>query len=178
MKIVILGSGDSSKIWRNTNLTEKKIKDLVHSVGKLLAEKDAELVILPARGIPYSIAKAYKKNNGKKIIGLVPSKDKRYGIKHIKKYLGIEDKREKVKDWYNLNGEIAAKGDYCLVIGMSPGVMTEICMLKYHYKYLRSDTKLIIFRNTISEPLPKEIEEDLKKVNYIYSADELAELLK
>ena len=71
MKIVILGPGDSSKIWRNTNSTEKKIKDLIHSVGKLLAEKDAELVILPARGIPYSIAKAYKKNNGKKIIGLV-----------------------------------------------------------------------------------------------------------
>ena len=56
--------------------------------------------------------------------------------------------------------------------------MTEICMLKYHYKYLGSNTQLIIFRNTISKPLLKEIEEDLKNVNYIYSVDELAELLK
>ena len=178
MRVSVLGAGDESKILRYTELTEKETKELIRKIGKILAKKNAELIILPSRGVPYSVAKYYKKYGGKKIIGLIPSKDKRYGIKHIEEYIGIEDEKEELSSWYELNGEIASKGDYCIVIGFSPGVMTEICMLKYHYKYLGNDTKLIIFRNTISQQLPKEVEEDLKNLTYVYSVEELIELLK
>lgn len=177
MKVSILGCGDISKIWRHTDLSKEKVIELINSLSEVLAKKRVELVMLPARGVPYAVAEAYKKSDGEKVIGLVPSGDKKYGLGHIEKYLGIEDERVNLNSWYELNGEIGAKGDVCLVIGMSPGVMCEICMLKYHYKYLNSKTKLVIFRKTISEKLPEEVEEDLKEVHYVNSLEELEDLL-
>jgi hypothetical protein len=60
---------------------------------------------------------------------------------------------------------------------MSSGAMCDIAMLKYHYKYLGSKTKLIIFENTISQKLPKEIEEEMKDLKYIKTVKQLERLL-
>jgi len=177
MKATIIGSGDITKISRFASISEKEVKQLVNDVGVLLAKKGVELIILPSRGIPYEIAKVYKENHGKKIIGLVPKSDTRYGINHIKQYLDIADEQIDIGNWYTLNGEIAAAGNICICIGLSPGVMTEIAMLKYHYKYLNSKTKVVIFENTISQKLQKEIEEDLKDTHYIKSIKELEQFL-
>ena len=179
MKVSIIGAGDISKIHRYSKMSEENVKKLIDDVGKFLAEKGVEVVIVPARGIPYEIAKIYKKNNGKKVIGAVPKEDKRYGVMHIKEYLDIMDEEINVGNWYDLNGEIAAMGDLCICIGMSGGAMCDLCMLKYHYKYLNGKTKLIIFKNTLSQELPKEIVEDLKgNLKYIESIQELEEELK
>jgi len=177
MKVSIIGSGDITKISRFTSLNEEQVKELIRKIGALLAKKGVELVILPSRGIPYEVAKVYKEHNGKKVIGLVPKSDTRYGIEHIKQYLNIADEQIDIGNWYTLNGEIAASGDLCICVGLSPGVMTEISMLKYHYKYLNCETRLIIFENTISEKLSKEVEEDLKNIYYIKTTDELEKLL-
>lgn len=179
MRISILGAGDITKIHRFSGISEKELKKLIQELGELLAKRGDELIIVPARGIPYEVAKIYKENGGKQVIGVIPKDDKEYGIMHIKDYLHISDKDVNIGDWYDLNGRIASLGDYAICIGMSGGAMCDVCMLKYHYKYKNNKTKLIIFENTLSVKLPKEIEEDLKgNLIYIDSIDELIKILK
>lgn len=179
MKVSILGAGDITKIHRFSNLKESEIKKLIQDLGKFLARKDVELVIVPARGIPYEIAKVYKKYNGKKVIGAIPKDDKEYGIMHIQEYLHIADEQFNIGDWYDLNGRIAAQGNISICLGLSGGTICDIAMLKYHYKYLNSKTQLYIFENTISEKLPKELEEDLKSnLHYINSVKDLKKIIK
>jgi ABC-type ATPase with predicted acetyltransferase domain len=62
---------------------------------------------------------------------------------------------------------------------MSSGAICDVAMLKYHYKYKGSKTKIIIFKNTISKKLPKEIEEDLgDNLKYINKVSQLKRILK
>ena len=82
----------------------------------------------------------------------------------------------KVTSWYDVDGEIAAAGDIAIVFGLSPGIMREISVLKYHYKYLGKKTKVIWFRNTLREEIPKEISEEIPII-YINSVEELSSLL-
>ncbi len=174
MKVSILGAGDISKIHRYTKLSESKVKKLIEDLGKFLAEKKVEIVIVPARGIPYEVAKVYKANKGPKVIGAIPKDDKEYGIMHIKEYLHISDEEFNVGNWYDLNGRIAAQGDISICLGLSGGAICDIAMLKYHYKYLNKKTQLYIFKNTISQGLPKELEEDLgKNLHYITSIKQI-----
>jgi hypothetical protein len=179
MKVTILGAGDITKIHRYSGTSEKNLEKLIQDLGKLLAERGDEIIIVPARGIPYEVAKAYKKYKGKQVIGAIPKDDKDFGIMHIQEYLGIADTDINIGDWYDLNGRIASLGDYAICIGLSGGAICDIAMLKYHYKYLGSKTKLIVFRNTISCDLPKELEEDLKgNLTYVNSINELKKVLK
>ena len=176
MRVSVLGTGDLTKIPRFTNISKEKLKEIINTLGKLLAEKGHELIIIPDRGVPLEIAKVYKENRGKKLLGIVPVKDTQYGIDHIKKNLPLLDETLEVDHWYDADGEIAAAGDVCIVIGMSPGIMREITVLKFHYRYLKSQTKLIWLKNTLSSPIPKEIEEEIP-IKYIDSIEELKEIL-
>ncbi|MEM2974143.1 MAG: hypothetical protein QW112_00740 [Candidatus Micrarchaeia archaeon] len=157
MKVSILGAGDVTKIHRFGKVSEEEARQLLDEVGMIIARKGMDLVCVPARGIPYEVAKAYRAAGGRKVIGVVPRDDKRYGIKHIQDYMDIMDEEINIGNWYDLNGEIAAQGDFAVCIGMSSGAMIDIAMMKYHYKYLGSKTRIIIFENTISQRLPKEI---------------------
>ncbi len=176
MKIVMLGTGDLTKIPRFTKISEEKLKKLIIDLGKLIAKKGHELVIIPDRGIPTEVAKVYKEKDGKKVYGLVPTKDQEYGVRHIEPYFHLLDEKIDVDSWYDADGKIASSGDVCIVVGMSPGIMREVTVLKYHYKYLESKTKVIWFKNTISSKIPKEIEEEIP-ITYIRSIRELKKLI-
>jgi hypothetical protein len=176
MKISLLGAGDVSKISRYTSMQEPVLNKLIDDLAELFVEKQAELVIIPNRGIPLEIAKKYKEKSGKKILGVIPTQDKDYGLSHIKEFLSVVDEKLDVDSWYDADGKIAAFGDTCLTIGMSPGVIRALTALKFHYKYRKSKTKLIIFRNTLSKELHKEIEEEIP-ITYIESINELKELI-
>lgn len=171
-----MGTGDLTKIPRFTKVSKEKLEEIIRGLGKLIAEKGHELVIIPDRGIPSEVAKIYKESGGKKVCGVVPTKDKKYGIAHIRPYLHLLDKRIEVDSWYDADGEVAGAGDVCIVVGMSPGIMREVTVLKYHYRYLNSKTKLIWFKNTISSPIPKEIEEEIP-IKYVTSVRELEDVL-
>ncbi len=176
MRVVVLGTGDLTKIPRFTKISEKQLRELVDEVARLLAEKGCELVIIPDRGIPSEVARVYKQNGGKRVWGVVPTKDKVYGVKHIQPYLHLLDKRIKVDSWYDADGTIAASGSVCVVFGMSPGIMREFAALKYHYRYLGNKTKVIWFKNTISAPIAREITEEIPVI-YVDSIEELAKLI-
>jgi hypothetical protein len=176
MKVSILGVGDVSKISRHSDVPASELKVLIDSLGKFLADNGYEIVIIPDRGVPLEVAKSYKKHNGKCVHGFVPKKDKRFGIEHIKPNLSILDKEIVVASWYDANGEIAAAGDVCIAIGLSPGIIAEVALLKYHYRYKGSKTKLIWFLNTISSKIPPEIAEEIP-ITYVNNLADLAEIL-
>lgn len=178
MKVSVLGAGERSKILKYADLSEPELDSLIEETGRLLARMGAELVILPARGVPYEVAKAYKKAGGEKVTGLVPRSDKKYGMEHIKGYLSIADEEVNVGSWYDLNGEIASYGDAAVCIGLSPGALLDICFMKYHKKYLGSKTLLVVFRNTVSQRLPMEVGEDLGRVVYVSSVEGLGKVLR
>lgn len=176
MKISLLGAGDITKISRHTDTSEQDLKKLIENLGKILAEKRHEIVIIPNKGIPLEISKIYKSRGGKKVIGVVPTQDKDYSLSHIQKFLPLIDEKLEVDSWYDADGKIAAFGDICISIGMSPGVMRALTALKFHYKYKNCKTKLIIFENTLSSPIQPEIQEEIP-INYINSIKELEKFL-
>lgn len=180
MKITIIGTGDIDIIHKHTGIGEQKLQKLLNNAAKLVAEIGAEIIILPARGIPYEFAKLYKKFGGKKVYGMIPAKCPYYGDKIpfiINNYLDIIDEKINWTSFYDVDGSIATMGDYTICFGFSAGVMCEIGEMKYNLKYRDRKTKLIIFENTISSKLHKEVEVDINPI-YINSVDELQKHLK
>jgi len=178
MRITILGTGNLGKIPRFTKISKERLGKMISDAARLIAEAGHEIVIIPDRGIPVEFAKLYKKFGGKKVYGIVPVKDKKYGTKHIKGNLKLIDEQIKVDSWYDADGEIAAAGELSIIFGMSPGIVREFSVLKYHYRYLGSKTKVLWFENTISRKLPEEIMEEFKgKVFYIKSVDDLKKFI-
>lgn len=180
MRISILGTGDVEIIHKNSKTSKEKLQKLLEDAAKLIAKIGAEIIILPARGIPYEFAKLYKKYGGKKVHGVIPAKCPFYGeytMKIIGDYLDVIDERIEVPSWYDVDGEIATLGDFALIFGFSSGVLVETGMMKYNLLYRGRKTKLIIFENTISGKLHPEVEIDVKPV-YISSVDELEKILK
>ena len=57
----------------------------------------------------------------------------------------------------------------------SPGVLRALTALKFHQKYRKNKTRLVIFKNTISSELHKEVSEGIP-VTYVESIGELKEL--
>lgn len=180
MKITIIGTGDIDIIHKNTKVSKRKLEKLLKDIAKLLVDIGAEIIILPARGIPYEFAKLYKKFGGKKVHGMIPIKCPFYGEKTkyiIGDYLDVIDKKINFNSWYDVDGNIATMGDYTICFGLSAGAMAEISEMKYNLMYKGRKTKLIIFKNTVSRTLHKEVEVDIKPV-YIDSVSELKKILK
>ncbi|MEK6820322.1 MAG: hypothetical protein AABX71_01300 [Nanoarchaeota archaeon] len=183
MKLAILGPGNYSLISKHTKLSEKDVKEFIEKFGKYLAEKGFEIIIAVDRGIPYEVAKVYKKHNGKKVYGVNPQSHEKYDKQEaIKPYMEVVDEEIKVASWYHLNGEIASFSDVAVVFGLSCGTMADIVFLYFHYKYLGSETKLIMYLPSMSGKLHPEVEESLsvkgKKFSYASSFDELKEELE
>lgn len=176
MRISILGAGDVTKISRFTGMSEAELNNLIEEIAQLLIDKGLEIVIIPNRGIPLEIAKKYKEKGGKKILGVVPTQDKDYGLAHIEEFIEIPDDRIDVDSWYDADGKIASEGDICLTIGMSPGVMRALTALKFHQKYKGNKTKLIVFKNTLSKEIHEEIAEEIP-ITYVESLEQLKELI-
>jgi len=180
MRVGIIGTGDLNIIHKNTGIGMKKLKVLLEDTAKLLVKLGAEIIILPARGIPYDFAKLYKKVGGKKVYGVIPVRCPFYGKfteKIIGKYLDVIDERVEFDSWYDVDGNIATLGDYTICFGLSAGVMAEISEMKYNLMYKGRKTKLIIFKNTISRKLHKEVEISIKPI-YVGSIAQLEKVLK
>ena len=180
MKITIIGAGDIENILRYSGISRQKLEKLLEDIAKFLVDIEAEIIILPARGIPYEFAKLYKRFGGKRVNGIIPTRCPYYKKQIpyiIRNYLDVIDKKIKWTSFYDVDGSIATLGDYTICFGLSTGVMAEISEMKYNIKYRNKKTKLIIFERTISRKLHNELEEDIKPI-YINSVKELKKILK
>jgi predicted Rossmann-fold nucleotide-binding protein len=178
MKIAVLGPGDYSLISKHSKLKEKDVSEIIERFGKFLAENNFEIIIAVDRGFPYEVAKVYKKYKGKKVYGVNPQSHEKYDKQEaIKPYMDVIDEEIKVASWYHLNGEIASLSDVAVAFGLSCGTLADIVFLYFHYKYLKSKTRLIMYLPSMSSKLHSEIEESLsikgKKFEYVNSLEEL-----
>lgn len=174
MRITILGVGDIEDITKNSKTNKEKLSKLIEELAEFLALSRNEIIIQPAKGVPYEIAVRYKERRGAKVIGAVspncPYYNKFYDL-ITKKYRTICDEFLEFHSWYDIDGNLATLGDATICLGFSTGVLAEICEMKYNIKYLGRKTKLFIFKNTISRVLD-EIKPDLQAV-YVSSVKEL-----
>jgi hypothetical protein len=174
MRVTILGVGDVEDILNNTKMTREKLNDLLDELAQFLADKKCEIIIQPTRGIPYQLAVKYKEKGGKRVIGAVAPNCPYYGKFFdtiTQDYRPLCDGVIEFASWYDIDGCIGTLGEATIVIGFSTRVLTEICEMKYNLKYLGKNTKLFIFKKTISRTL-KEIEPDINAI-YVPSVKEL-----
>ncbi len=111
-------------------------------------------------------------------MGVNPQSHEKYDKQEsIKPYMEVVDEEIKVASWYHLNGEIASFSDVAVVFGLSCGTMADLVFLYFHYKYLGSETRLIMYLPSISSKLHPEIEESLsvkgKRFEYVKNFHEL-----
>ncbi len=163
---------------------EKELKQIAEAL------KETEIGFLPDKGICLEIAKQYKKQNGKKVVGYAPISDERYGTGHLEKYMKTEIEGEKLflkfidtKDWRDQYRMIGLLGDFVLYLGTSPGTETELNYATYLYKLqqgfkegikakglhpeIRANKNIpftyLFYKPFMSQKLPKETEAYLDK---------------
>jgi hypothetical protein len=193
MRVVLIGAGDIEFHYKNLlKLNEEDIDKHTKDIANALVEADAEIVLLPDRGFCLEVAKKYKEIGGKKVIGLVPKSDKKYGITHLKKYMELKINNEFLfdefinsGDWYSANQTHCLFGENILMLGTSTGTLGELCfgyyvyklflghkveveidMKKHHAEFVagsRIPLDTIIYAPLIIEKLPVEIEKYVEK---------------
>ncbi|RMF56115.1 hypothetical protein D6745_00225 [Candidatus Woesearchaeota archaeon] len=141
IRVCLIGPGDAEwHFHKLLGMTNDELNEQIMGIAGVLA-KNAEIVLLPDRGICFEIAKMYKKLGGRKVLGTVPLSDKDFGIKHLKNYMEAEVSRKKVFDefidtdnWYKQDLTHCLFGDVVLMLGNSLGSIGELAYGFYLYK--------------------------------------------
>ncbi len=142
MRVVLIGAGDIEFHYANLlGLSEEEIDNHAENIATALVEAEAEIVLMPDRGFCFEVAKKYREIGGKKIIGLFPKQDKKYGTTHIKEYVEAKINDKPVfdefidsGDWYSTNQTHCLFGENVLMLGNSTGTLGELCFGYYVYK--------------------------------------------
>ena len=144
MRLALIGPGDIEfHFQRLLKIQEKKFNSELEKIAKSLVNSGVEIEFLPDRGISFEIAKLYKQNNGKKIIGAVPKSDKTFGIKHLEPYINMRvnekpffDSFINTDNWFKHDLIKGLLGNALLCLGDSPGTSGELNYAIYLYKLL------------------------------------------
>lgn len=177
LKVSIIGPSDPWYITGHTRLTRNAVINLTEQVGRLLAKHDIEIIFVPDTGVAHFVAKAYKKADGPKVIGIVPKDPEPFGVRHLEPQMEVVDEVKELPDWYNITGKICREGDFVICMGTSPGTMAELSWMKFYWSLFGADKRVIVFLNTLSNPIPSEVEEGLWLI-YIDSVEQLEEILE
>lgn len=181
LKISVIGPTNLQKL---SKLTQKPIDfflEKAKKLGKILAENGAELWINSDKGMLIGVARAYKKNGGKKLVILWPRKSEPWPNEHTKPYIKYADEIRKELNWFWSNYNVVALPDICICVGLSAGTLSELAYIKWNYRLKRGNLKkLVAIKELLREgKLPPEIEFDIKEiVTYINKVEELKDLLE
>lgn len=155
MRIGIIGPSNINKLHEKYEDAKNILDCLIKIVKKY------EIVLTPDKGsVSEYFAQEYLKNNGKKVLEIIPLDDKEFGHSWLNLNLG-----EKINcgSWRNQPEKLNEESDVLLCLGYSTGGLIEIAYSKWFKKKL-----VYIIKELISQKLPKEIEKDLdlKYVSY------------
>jgi len=165
MKIGISGPVNIDKFCKILNLDKDKYLEKIKEFVSDLAKSDNEIVIVPHKNsTAHIIAQEYKKNNGKKIISIIPKEDDEFGLSWMD--LDIHDELVNSKTWRNVPEELDTTSDILIAFGLGAGTLVEIGQTKW----FKVD-KIYIVKDFISQKLPSESVRDLN-VKYL-SLDEI-----
>lgn len=168
---VILGPTNIKKIKQFGRIDN--IKQYIGEACDFFVKNFDEILIVPDRGLPLSVARVFKKKKSTgRVIGYIP--DKTLGGANLQRYYHYCDEIRGIGGgWYNLNTELTRKSDHVFCLGFSAGVLIELCSIKYNQKYLNLETEIFIDRRCISKKLPQEISLDLKNLYYFNNFNQI-----
>ena len=145
LRITIIGPGDIKYHYQKLlKIREKTLKKHINNLGKVIANSNNSIAIVPDKGICLEIARSYKKQQGKQALAVIPKDDKKYGIKHLKKYIYEKDLFNKTinsKTWQEQLFNLCLYGDVCLYLGSSIGSNAELLASIYRYNKLNKFKK-------------------------------------
>src|SRR3989344_357980 len=144
MRIALIGPGNIRFHYHELlGLNEGGFQEEIKGIAKALADSGAEIELLPDDGVCIEIAKLYKQNKGKRVIGSVPKSDKTFGIAHLEKYMNekingkpLFDEIIDTGDWFKHDLIKGLMGDVILYLGASPGTDGERHYAVYLYKLI------------------------------------------
>ncbi|MDP3093804.1 MAG: hypothetical protein Q8N16_03500 [bacterium] len=181
MKIGIIGPINLQKLSKLTLRPADFFVRKAKNIGKILAESGSELWVNSDKGMLAGVARAYRKNNGKKLVILWPRKAEPWPNDHASPYIKYADEIRKELNWFWTNYNVVALPDICICLGLSAGVLSELAYIKWNYQFKRGNLKkLVVIKELLrGGKLPPEIEFDIKGVvTYINKAEELGKVLE
>lgn len=171
----IIGPSDTGK---NAQILGHFLKGGAKQIGEMARSAAAcgieTIAIVPHRG---SASEIFAKEFGKsgKVIGVVPLKDREFGISYLNQE--ICNRIVNCGTWRNSPEKMNEICDAFLCLGFGCGVMNEIAFSKWFNKSKKKKKKILVCAWRISSKLPKEIEKDTNLV-YVGSIAQLRERLK
>lgn len=152
LRVSLIGPGDIEFYYQDIlGISKEKLESELGKIAKVLADEGVEIILLPDEGVCLELAKEYKKDKGKKVIGSVPRSDTGYGIKHIEPYIlekvdgkRLFDEEINIGDWKQQNRLRALLGDVVLYLGISPGTELEISYGTYIFRLMKGLKKGIV----------------------------------
>lgn len=172
LTISLIGPGDIEfHYYKLLGLKEKEFQLELKKIAKTLSESSVALELLPDKGVSIEIAKLYKQQGGKQVIGTVPKSDKTFGIQHLQSYINTEvngkklfDKIINSGDWFKHDLIKGLFGDAVLYLGTSPGADGELNYATYLFKLFKG---MKIKVDIVREKVHSEIRAG-KNIPYIY----------
>ena len=145
MRLSLIGPGDIEYHYNKLlKIDNNTLNNHLDKIAQLLVNANAELEILPDRGVSTELAKLYKKKGGKKVIGAVPKSDTTFGIEHLKPYINekvngkpLIDEIIDTGDWFKHDLIKGLLGNHLLCLGSSPGSNGERHYAVYLYKLMQ-----------------------------------------
>jgi len=174
MILSLIGPGDVEYHYQKLlGISKEKFEKELEEISKIIANSQTEILLLPDRGISLEIAKLYRKNNGKKIIGVVPKFDTTFGIKHLEPYMNLEINQKPLFDeiidtenWYKHDLIKGLLGNAILYLGSSPGTNGELNYAIYLFKFLQGKKDGLKIKGKSIHP---EIKADENFTIYVYT---------
>ena len=142
MRLSLISPGDIDfHFCEMLDISKEDFNKQLDEIAKILAKDDVELILSPDKGTNFELTKRYKHHKGKKAIGIVPMKDKDFGIEHLNATMDAELNGKKIFDefidadnWFKKDLCYCTFGDAILMLGISLGTLREISAGFYLYK--------------------------------------------
>lgn len=173
MKIALIGPTNIDLMSSVSGIEKEKYTDSAKKIGELIAKYKHELVIVPDRGVAVEGLKAYKKEQGPKVVAIVPTQgETSYQQKTVKCDENLQDCDELITGihWYEQHSLICKLSDVMVCCGISCGTISEIAWTKWLEK-----PTVYICRDTVSSISPEIVAE--AHIQFINSAQDFESVL-
>lgn len=143
-RVSLIGPGDVAWHYeRLLGIHNTEFNEHIEGLAEVLARNGHELSLLPDKGAPYELAKAYRRQSDGIIVANVPASDTNIGIEHLQRYREAEIKGKPVFNkeidtgtWYKQDVTHTLFADAVLLLGSSLGSLGELNLGYYVYNLL------------------------------------------
>ncbi|RLG71256.1 MAG: hypothetical protein DRO04_00140 [Candidatus Iainarchaeum archaeon] len=156
MRRPLVGIIIASKIKNVENILGFNLEDMLKQVAQILADLGYNILIIPEKNSGSILFANFFREFSKgrlKVFGLIPNKDKEFGIKHLD--TKFCDENIYCNSWRSIAAAFVANSSFLICLSYTAGCLVELCQSKYWKK------RVLVVREFVSKTLPKEAEQQL-----------------